>query len=129
MKFREYITEVKDYDITYFESIVKEHFPSGSRLRYGRFKHDTLYSTWGNIKENRIPKHGQSAKVDESGDITIHGEVVSNVKDLYKMFKAMNKKMEYNDIEGVRKFGISFDEIESISGEMFNAVFNIEDYK
>lgn len=133
MKFRDLLNEVKDEDLSYIESFIREEFPKGSKIRYGRTKIDSVYITWGKINESRIPKHGKVAIAKKNGDIEIDGKVVSEGQYMYgyninKMLSKLNKKLKMENANSISKIGISFDEADSLSGEMFNAVFRLGDY-
>ena len=132
MKFREYLQEVKEEDLSYFESFIREEFPKGSKIRYGNNKKDSIYITWRKINPSRIPKHGRLAGTRQ-GSVVMDGEVIVDKKDANYNFKdlltKMNKLIKYNEIEYIKNVGISFDEGDTTDGNMYNAVFRIGDYK
>jgi hypothetical protein len=131
MRFREYLAEVKDEDLSYVESFIREEFPKGSKIRYNNSKVDSVYITWGKINPSRIPKHGMLAKA-KGGSVFIDGQKVVDKKesgyDFNKLLSKLNKKLKYNNADSIKKIGISFDESDTIDGQMRNGVFYMGEY-
>jgi hypothetical protein len=137
MKFQDLLNETNGKDLglkeaKVFEDIVKNEFPPQSVVRWHKNKIDVIKTTWGNIKESRIGKTASLAKAKKNGDIEINGEIVSEGQYMYgynisKILSKLNREQKKAGMD-IKYLGIAFDESDSLSGEMFNAIFRIGDY-
>lgn len=133
--FREYlriINEVKDEDLSYIESFIREEFPSGSKLRYNKTKSDTVYITWGKINESRIAPHAKLGRTNK-GSVFIDDEMIVDKYetgyDFYKILVLLNKKLKNNYADSINNICITFDTVDTTDNKMHNVLFRIGDFK
>lgn len=86
----------------------------------------------GKINPSRIPKHYRLANiVPKTGEVYDGSEKkidTSEGTNFFKLMQKMKKMVDANDVN-VDYFGISFDEGDTVDGDMFNALFAINKYK